>query len=203
MDLGIFRNIPPVSKAVICVSTVLAIVASTEVLNEQALAFLPNKIAQGEVWRLFTGLFFAGAFDGAFMFNWALHQSYGIWLESLYYSNSSAFAWRLVVLSVLALPSSVMLGIRRPIYVVWAALEYLSTRCHDEERLLWFGMRVPAGIIPFHQFFSACIFKEPHMAEAYFAGIFLGHILLLLDDVYPKWLRRRVLAIPGEAVHLN
>lgn len=203
MDFAILRNVPPVTRTVVGISTILAIAVSTELVSDQALAFLPSRVAQGELWRMVSSLVFVGGFDSGFLLNWALHQSFSIWLETVYYSNSVAYAWRLVILSLFALIASAVLGIRQPIHIVLAALEYLSTRCNEGQRVLWFGMRIPAGILPFHQFFSAWLFKEPNIAKAYFVGIFLGHILLLLDDVYPRWLRSRVLAIPGESVTLD
>lgn len=197
--MDMFLGSKTISHGILLCSLVLSVVARANIVREQDLAFAPDRVLSGELWRVVTGLLFLGKMDVGFLYTVFGYGEVMRWLEASFYPTARAYAWRLFLLSVSALLVSSYWHIRYPGMLVIVALSYLLARRNGNMRVGFFQLGGPQSLYPFAPFLLAYGLGNTLQMKTYGLGMAIGHAVLVLDDIVPLIFGRAPLALPNEA----
>ncbi|EZG43806.1 Der1-like family protein [Gregarina niphandrodes] len=180
------RNVPPITRCLLIVSTGLMILTSLELVSPYSLYFDPQAIyGKKEVWRLVTSVLYFGSLGIQFLWTSYIVLLYCGKLESENYEGDKLkFGWRLLLI-VLGVWTC---GTLFP-YSLFLSSMFLSTLMYVWSRknpdvimnVLLFNVQAPWlswVMLGFQYLVGRGVFDH-------LVGILLGHLVYFLDDIYP------------------
>jgi len=178
------------------------VLVETGFLTSYKLAFLPDSILKGEIWRLVTPFIFFGGFSFPFVMNLFFLVIYSNEYETNAYSTTpgvlqGSTADYVFTLMVCAL-GLLVIGYSFGFFflgssLVFSILYLWSKRNMEAQRSFW-GFRIKGAYLPFVLMAFSMLMGQPPISDA--AGLAAGHVLYFLVEVLPLKYGRDFLQTP-------
>jgi Derlin-2/3 len=203
-----FRNLPPVTRAWFVVAFMTTVLVETGFLDLFKLAFLPEAILKGEIWRLFTPFIFFGKFSFPFVMNLFFLVVYSNEYEANPYSttrgvlvgSTADYVYCLMICSVGLFAIAYYFGFYFMGSSLIFAVLYLWSKRNAEARRSFWGFQIKGAYLPFVLMAFAMLMGQTPVMDA--AGVAAGHIFYFLVEVLPMKYGRDFLQTPDWLIRL-
>ena len=197
-----FRNLPPITRAWLIVAFMTTVLVETKFLSAFNLAFIPEQLLKGEIWRLFTPFIFFGGFSFPFVMNLFFLSVYSNEYEMNAYSTTPGVlqgGTADYVFTLLLCGSSLMvIAYCFGFFFMGSSLVfsilYLWSKRNSEARRSFWGFQIKGAYLPFVLMAFSMLLGQPPVSDA--AGLAAGHVYYFLVDVLPRKYGRDFLVTP-------
>jgi len=203
-----FRNLPPLTRAWLVVAFMTTVLVETGFLDVKSLAFFPELILKGEIWRLVTPFIFFGGFSFPFVMSLFFlvvysseyeHNPYALTPGALQGSTAD-YAFTLMCCALGLLVISYMMGFYFMGSSLVFSILYLWSKRNAEARRSFWGFQIKGAYLPFFLMGISMLMGQPPVSDA--AGLAAGHVFYFLAEVLPLKYGRDFIRTPEWLIRL-
>jgi hypothetical protein len=197
-----FRSLPPLTRAWLVIAFTTTVLVETKFISLLSLAFFPDQILKGEIWRLFTPFIFFGGFSFPFVMNLFFLIRYSSAFEQSPFSltpgalqgGTADYAYTLLLCSAgLLIIAYLFQFFFMGSSLVFAVL-YLWSKRNAETPTSFWGFQVKGAYLPFVLMGFAVLMGSSPVSDA--AGVAAGHLFYFFAEVLPLKYGRNFLQTP-------
>lgn len=199
-----FRSLPPITRTWLAVAFSTTVLVQTGYLSPATLAFLPDKLFVGELWRLITPFIYVGEFGMPFVMNLFFLVRYSSAYEANPYALCAGgtvpqgctadYVFALMCNSLVLLAVALYMGLYFMGPPLVFSVLYLWSKKNAEVPVSFWGFNFKGAHLPFALMAMSVLMGASPLLDV--IGVVAGHCFYFAAEVLPLKYGHQVLTTP-------